>query len=76
MKELYLDAEMEVVKFTACDVIATSATTVTTTAESMGPTDDDAWADLELTPSIGAPRSYDRGAFFRSYLGDLLCIMN
>ena len=24
MKELYLDAEMEVVKFTACDVITTS----------------------------------------------------
>ena len=47
MKELYLDAELEVVKFTACDVIATSAATVTTTAESMGPTDDDAWADLE-----------------------------
>jgi hypothetical protein len=46
MKELYLDAEMEVVKFTACDVIATS-TTVATTAESMGPTDDDAWADLD-----------------------------
>lgn len=48
MKELYLDAELEVVKFTACDVIATSAvaTTAPTTAESMGPTDDDAWADL------------------------------
>ena len=45
MKELYLDAEMEVVKFTACDVIATSTTTATT-ADSMGPTDDDAWADL------------------------------
>ena len=45
MKELYLDAEMEVVKFTACDVIATSTAPVTT-ADSMGPTDDDAWADL------------------------------
>ena len=42
MKELYLDAEMEVVKFTACDVIATSTTV--TTADSMGPTDDFAWA--------------------------------
>lgn len=47
MKELYLDAELEVVKFTACDVIATSAAPVTTTAESMGPTDDDAWANLD-----------------------------
>lgn len=46
MKELYLDAEIEVVEFTACDVIATSAE-VTTTAESMGPPDEDAWADLE-----------------------------
>ena len=46
MKELYLDAEMEVVKFTACDVIATSATAPSTTADSMGPTDDDAWAGL------------------------------
>lgn len=43
MKELYLDAEMEVVKFTACDVIATS--TETTTAESMGPVDEGAWDD-------------------------------
>jgi len=46
MKELYLDAEMEVVEFTACDVIATSAAVVTTTADSMGPPDEDAWADL------------------------------
>lgn len=50
MKELYLDAEMEVVKFTASDVIATSAPVVTnpivTTDESMGPPDEDAWADL------------------------------
>lgn len=27
MKELYLNAEMDVVKFTACDVITTSGTT-------------------------------------------------
>lgn len=47
MKELYLDAEMEVVTFTACDVIATSTATVpSTTADSMGPPDEDAWADL------------------------------
>ena len=46
MKELYLDAELEVVKFTACDVIATSAAPVTTTAESLGPTDDGAWDDI------------------------------
>ena len=46
MKELYLDAEIEVVEFTAWDVIATSATTKATTAESMGPPDEDAWADL------------------------------
>jgi hypothetical protein len=45
MKELYLDAEIEVVEFAACDVIATS-TAVVTTAESMGPPDEDAWADL------------------------------
>lgn len=47
MKELYLDAEIEVVEFTACDVIATSAEEVTTTAESMGPPDEGAWDDLE-----------------------------
>lgn len=46
MKELYLDAELEVVEFTACDVIATSADPIVTTAESMGPPDEDAWADL------------------------------
>ena len=46
MKELYLDAEIEVVEFAACDVIATSNTAVVTTAESMGPPDEDAWADL------------------------------
>ena len=45
MKELYLDAEMEVVEFAACDVIATS-TTVVTTAESMGPPDEGAWDDI------------------------------
>ena len=50
MKELYLDAEIEVVEFSACDVIATSAVApsnpIVTTAESMGPPDEDAWADL------------------------------
>ena len=47
MKELYLDAEIEVVEFTACDVIATSTQApIVTTAESMGPPDEDAWADL------------------------------
>lgn len=47
MKELYLDAEMEVVTFTACDVIATSTAAPVTTTDSMGPPDEDAWADLE-----------------------------
>lgn len=46
MKELYLDAELEVVEFAACDVIATSEKPIVTTAESMGPPDEDAWADL------------------------------